>query len=237
MKKYLLALLLPLLLPEVLPAQNPSTNRQVLRVQPRRSASLSAGLQLAVPTGEWADNYTGKPFGVNAALSLPLMQLPIEVGGGFAWNRMFGASQDVSISDGAGNFTPGDLRVNGNAYSYMLFGRLRPLDGKIRPYGELFAGVRNFSTNSKLKANTVDNPTTGLVDRNFTAIAGYAIGLKIELTPGVFAEGRFEKMAGSKADYIDPNSVVINPDASFTYSTLSSRTDQWAISLGIAFSF
>ncbi len=211
--------------------------RGVVIVQERRGVTLSGGLQVAVPKGEFADNYAGLPFGVNAALSIPLLNLPFEIGGGFVWNRMGRSNQSVDIKNNLSNFDdPGKLEVNGNAYTYQIHGRLRPFNGRFRPYGEVFAGVRNFSIRSSLELDNVNQGSGDLLERDFTFLAGYAIGAKYELTPGIFLEARFDSQAGSRATYVDPESVEINTDGSFRYDTQSSRTDQWAISVGVAFS-
>ena len=57
---------------------------------PGRSATLSGGAQLAVPRGEYGELYKGTPFGINASLSMPILKLPVEAGGGFAWNKIAG---------------------------------------------------------------------------------------------------------------------------------------------------
>lgn len=236
MKKSIPITILLLLL--ILSAEAQNRQRGVVTVRERRSVTISAGLQLAVPKGEFADNYDGNPFGVNASVSIPLLGLPFEFGGGFAWNRMGGASQDVEIANNiTGTRDRGKLNVNGNAYTYQLHGRFRPFDGKFRPYGELFAGVRNFSVRSELNLNNANQASGDLLERDFTFLAGYAIGAKYQLTTGIFIEARFDSQVGSRATYIDPESVVISDTGNFTYSNKNSRTDQWALSLGVAFSF
>ncbi len=213
-------------------------NQVVLEPVNRRSFTLSGGFQVVTPQGEFGENYEGNPFGIFAALSLPIINLPIEVGGGFVWNSLSSQSQSVSIQN---NLVPtrdrGDLYVRGNAYTYQLHGRVRPLDGKFRPYGELFAGVRNFSITSELQLDNANQASGDLAERDFTFIAGWAVGLKYQLVPGIFLEARYDNQAGSEATYIDPESVVIENDGSFSYGTKSSQTSQWAISLGVAFSF
>jgi hypothetical protein len=213
-------------------------NQVVLEPVNRRSFTLSGGFQVVSPQGEFSENYEGNPFGIFAALSIPILDLPIEVGGGFIWNSLSSQSQSVSIEN---NLVPerdrGDLFVRGNAYTYQLHGRLRPLDGRFRPYGELFAGVRNFSVTSELQLDNVNQASGDLAERDFTFIAGWAVGLKYRLIPGIFLEARYDNQAGGEVTYIDPASVVIENDGSFSYDTKSSKTKQWAISLGVAFSF
>ncbi len=212
-------------------------DNEVLVVRERRGVTVSGGLQLAVPKGEFADNYGGYPFGVNASLSIPMLNLPFEIGGGFVWNGMGRSNRSVDILNTLSpEMNQGKLTVNGNAYTYQVHGRLRPFNGKFRPYGELFAGVRNFSIRSSLDLDNVNQASGDLLERDFTFLAGYAIGAKYQLTPGIFLEARFDTQAGSRATYVDPESVKIEQDGSFSYQTKSSRTDQWALSLGLAFS-
>ncbi|MCA1752697.1 MAG: outer membrane beta-barrel protein [Cryomorphaceae bacterium] len=214
-----------------------TNNRQVVRFQERRGVTLSGGLQVAVPTGEFAENYGRLPFGINAFISVPLLNAPIEIGGGFAWNHMARSKADVFINNPEGGRNAGTLRINGNSYTYQIHGRLRPFNGRFRPYGEVFVGARNFSTTSKLQSSSGVQPSTERLDRNFTFIAGWGVGAKYEVTPGVFIEARFESSVGSKTEYIDPESITIDDQASFDFRNLESRTDQWALSVGVAFAF
>lgn len=204
----------------------------------RRSFTLSGGFQVAIPKGEFAENYDGNLFGMYASLSIPLLDLPIEVGGGFIWNSLSNESRGVEIVN---NLVPdrdeGDLYVRGNSYTYRLQGRLRPLNGRFRPYGELFAGVRNFRITSELELEDFNQASGDLIESDLTFTAGYAIGAKFQLIPTLFLEFRFDNQSGSEATYIDPASVTIRDDGSFTYETRSSQTNQWAISAGVAFSF
>lgn len=236
MKRLLALSFLLLLCAGPLLAQTAQTRqRQVVTFQERRGTTISAGIVVAVPTGEFADNYGRLPFGVNAFLSIPLLNAPIEIGGGFTWNHMAASRDDVFVNNSFGGQDPGTLRINGNAYTYQAHTRLRPFNGRFRPYGEVFVGVRNFSTTSKLEVNVGAQPTSERLDRNFTFVAGYGVGAKYQLTQGVFLEARFERTAGSRASYIDPDSIQIDDQASFSFENLESRTDQWSLSVGVAF--
>ncbi len=207
---------------------------------PFRSTTLSAGFQLAVPQGEFADNYKGLPYGVNASISIPIQNLPIEYGGGFSWNQIAAEGKDVVLDSDRG-LVPANLDVNGNAYTYQVHARLRPFNGDFRPYGEFLVGMRTYGVKSKLSfedgGEAFGEPTTSASDRDFTWISGWAVGVQYRLFSGLFLEGRFEKLKGDQAQYINPQSLRIEQNGDFNYDMNESRTDQFTISLGVALNF
>lgn len=214
------------------------SNQVLLKPFNRRSFTLSGGFQMAFPQGDFQDNYEGNPFGIYAMLSIPIANLPLEIGGGFVWNSLSNQSQPVDIINSlVPNRDEGDLFVRGNSYTYQIHGRVRPLDGKLRPYGELYTGVRTFNVTSELQLDNIAQASGDVMESDFTVLAGWAIGLKYRLIPGLFLEMRYDNQAGSTATYIDPTSVVIENDGSFSFETKDSQTSQWALSIGVAFSF
>ena len=206
-----------------------------------RTPTLSAGAQLAVPRGEYAHFYKGTPVGINAALSSPLLKLPIEVGGGFSWNVIGSEAREISFFNSDGDVQKGKLILNGNAYTYYVHTRLRPFNGRFRPYGELIAGMRTYSVKSKLHLvtpyGTDLKPVKMVNDRDFTWVTGWAAGIQYRLLPGVFVEGRFEKLKGDRAQYINPHTINIMQNGDYSYENQQSRTDQLTFSIGLAFSF
>lgn len=206
-----------------------------------RTPTLSAGAQLAVPRGEFAHFYKGTPVGMNASISSPLLSLPIEAGGGFAWNKIGGEAREVAFINADGELQEGELKLNGNAYTYYVHARLRPFNGRFRPYGEVIAGMRNYSVKSKLHLitpyGTDVEPIKVVSDRDFTWVTGWAAGIQYRLLPGVFVEGRFEKLKGDRAQHINPSSINISQNGDYSYENQQSRTDQFTFSIGLAFSF
>ena len=206
-----------------------------------RGPTLSAGMQLSVPRGEYASFYKGTPFGVNAAISIPLLGLPIEGGGGFSWNQLGSEGREVHITDQFGNIQNADLKIHGNSYTYYVSGRFRPFNGKVRPYGEVLAGMRTYSVKTKLyeltDAGRNIDPLTQVSDRDFVWVTGWAVGLQYRLFQGILLEGRFEKLRGDKAQYINPESISITRSGEYSYENHQSRTDQLTFSVGLAFSF
>lgn len=207
-----------------------------------RKPTISVGFQLADPRGDFEDQFEKLPVGINASFSKPFLGLPIEYGAGFAWNSIASESRDIVIPDQFGNYVPSHLKLNGNAYTYYVHGRLRPFNGSFRPYGELIAGFKNYSVKSKLYSvdevgNTVGDPLTDVSDRSYSWITGWAVGLQVRVFSGLFLEGRFEKLNGDVTRYVDPASMQISGDGSYTYELKESDTDQFTYSIGLAFSF
>ena len=217
-----------------------STQAFCQRIIPTRSPTLSVGGQVAVPSGEFSDHYNGYPIGINASASFPFWGLPIEGGFGFSWKELAGEGRQVFISDNFGGVETADLKIKGNVYTYHVHARFRPLNGKFRPYGEVFAGMANFGVKSKLYVDGADertSPQTQVSNRDFTFVTGWALGLEVRLFSGVFLEGRFEKTRGDRTEYINPRTISIAQDGSYTFQNQTSRIDQFALSLGLAFSF
>ncbi len=203
-----------------------------------RTPTLSVGGQIAVPTGEFSEYYESYPIGINASALFPVWGLPIEGGIGFSWKEMAGEGREVYISDAFGNVHPADLKIKGNVYTYSFHGRLRPLNGKFRPYGEVMAGLASFGVKSKLYSDIEGGaPQTEVTNRDYTWITGWALGLQVRLMPGVFLEGRFEKTQGDRTEYINPRTISISPNGAYSFENQTSRIDQFALSLGLAFSF
>ena len=207
-----------------------------------RRPTISVGFQVTDPRGDFENQIGTLPHGVNASFSKPLLGLPIEYGAGFAWNSIASESRDIVIPDQFGNEMPSHLKLNGNAYTYYVDGRLRPFNGNIRPYGEVIAGFKNYSVKSKLYAvnefgSTSGDPLTDVSDRSYSWITGWAAGIQIRLVRGLFLEGRFEKLNGEETRYIDPSTIQISGDGSYTYELTESDTDQFTYSIGLAFSF
>lgn len=207
-----------------------------------RRPTISVGFQLTDPRGDFENQIGTLPHGINASFSKPFLGLPIEYGAGFAWNSIASESRDIVIPDQFGNEMPSHLKLNGNAYTYYVHGRFRPFNGNIRPYGEVIAGFKNYSVKSKLYAvdeygSTYGDPLTDVSDRNYSWITGWAAGIQVRLVSGLFLEGRFEKLNGEETRYIDPSSIQISRDGSYTYEMTESDTDQFTYSIGLAFSF
>lgn len=211
----------------------------------RRSPSLAIGIQVAQPLGDFAHFYDGVPAGVGFQLLLNSGRSPFEFGGGFAWQGMGSEKQDISIFQGEdfeGDevWSHGNMQVNSNIYMYNGIARLRPFAGDYQVYGDLVAGLKTFSTKT-----TIEEDNGGykeVIDqrrdhRDFAITYGWALGVKIRVSQFILIEGRFEKLRGGNASYIDPESISIDNEGILTYSQLESNTSINNYQLGLSFEF
>ena len=209
-----------------------------------RSVNLNLGLQLAQPLGEFSRQYSGMPAGVAGSLSLPIRRSPVEWGIGFAWNSMGSDDRDIIArinDDTTGNsLAKGRLTIRNTSTRYILHARFRPLNGKIQPYADVFSGLEVFKTKSNITID--DNSVTTELSENrdhldMTFLVGWAVGVRVRLAPTVFMEGRFESINGSKASYVDSESVEVNNDNSIDFELRESLTNRFVYQLGVAFGF
>lgn len=212
----------------------------------RRDPSLSVGLQLTEPKGEFAHVYEGIPVGLGGHFTAPVANSPLELGVSFLWNSMNARNEDVSVligQDEMGNdiYDQGTLRIRNTMYRYQVIARIKPFAGRFQVYGDLFTGLSQFKTSTDIEIdNSGYSEVVGsrVYERDFAANYGWAIGLRIRLLRGIYVEGRFENVKGAKADYVDPNSIEVNTATNeITYAIKQSKTSNYMYQLGLAFQF
>ena len=206
--------------------------------QGKKRTTLSVGLEVGEPLGEFDDNYNGNPAGLGLNLSIPGGLLPIEWGFDFGYASMGSNRSDVEIQDENLDVTEGTMKINSNIYGYHATARFKPLNGLFAPYIEGLAGLRTFSTKTKIEVDGLDDPYS--TERNSQAVAfsyGWAAGAMFNVGKVVYLEGRFEKLRGTDVEYVDQNTVQVDENGNFTYETRKSNTNIANIHLGIGFRF
>jgi opacity protein-like surface antigen len=209
----------------------------------RRTPSLSFGLQVAQPRNEFSDSFEGYPVGIAAQFMSNLRRSPFELGFGFSWMNQGEKNQDIYIFQGVDAvgddvFEKGSISVRNNIYTYTGSARFKPFAGAVQPYGELIAGIQNFSTRNIISSD--DNSASDIKERahrDFALTYGWAAGLKVRLTQNIQVEGRFSNMLGGNIDFVDQNSIVINDVGDLEFSRISSKTDMWLFQAGISLEF
>lgn len=204
-----------------------------------RPATLGGGLDIGIPIGAFAESWGREIVGVSANLAVPMRALPLDWGFDFAWGSMGGESAVVAVDqDHLAPDTQGDLTVRSNVYGYHGLLRLRPMFGKVSPYIEGLAGMRHFTTRTKVRVDGLDKPLSK--ERNAGAFAwssGWAVGLQVAPSRAFYVEGRVERINSGEVEYVDPRSIVISPQGEVGFSTITSPTRTVNVHLGIGFLF
>lgn len=203
-----------------------------------RPATLSGGLEIGIPVGVFAENWGREIVGVSANTAIPMRFLPFDIGFDFSWGKMGSNNDIVAVDQAFLAVTEGELSVNSNVYGYHALARFKPLSGKISPYVEVLAGLRQYTTKSVLRVEGAERPISK--DRNansFAGSAGWAIGLQVAPRGTFFVEARVERLNTGNVSFVDPTSVVIDPNGEVLYDTRSTPTRTVNVHLGVGFRF
>lgn len=203
-----------------------------------RPATLSGGLEIGIPVGTFAENWGREIVGLSANFAAPMRLLPIDVGFDFSWGRMGSESDIVAVDQEFLAVTTGDLTVSSNVYGYHALARFKPINGKVSPYIEGLAGLRQYTTKSVLRVDGVDSPLSK--DRNansFAGSTGWAVGVQVAPHNNFYVEGRVERLNTGNVSFVDPNSVEINTNGEVVFDTRSTPTRIVNVHLGVGFRF
>jgi opacity protein-like surface antigen len=210
----------------------------ISKAQLSKKANLNIGFEVGEPLGEFDDNYNGNPAGLGINLTLHSGVLPVQWGFDFGYASMGSNNQTVEIQDENLDITEGNMKIKNNICSYHANARFKPWDGFVAPYIEGLAGLRSFSTKTKIEVDGLTEPNS--TERNSQGITfsyGWAAGLMFNVSKLIYLEGRFEKLRGSNVEYVDQSGVQVNDNGNFTYETKKSNTKVANIYLGIGFRF
>lgn len=202
-----------------------------------RPMTLSGGLFIGEPIGQFDQSYGRELIGVGGNFSVPMRRLPFETGLEFTWQSM-GGDDDIVALDTALGASEGTMQVKANMYAIHGLVRLNPLRGGVNPYVDLMGGFRTFSTRTKVK---VDDITGNVInernERDYALSGGWAVGLMYTVANNVYLEGRFEKLSGGKVTYVDPETIKIAPSGLVTYDSSTTTSDMFNIVIGFGFKF
>ena len=211
---------------------------QNARLNMGRTPTVSGGLEIGIPRGEFNDTWGRELVGFGANMALPMRLLPLDWGFDFGYAKMGGERSNIPVEEEHLEATEASLRVNANVYSYHGLLRFRPIRGQVSPYVDAMAGLRHFTTNSEVRVDGLSEPVSKeRRSSNFTGSAGWAVGVMVGVSGMLYVEGRVERITGGKASYIDGRTISITPEGEVTYETLSSKTSTVNVHLGIGFKF
>ncbi len=203
-----------------------------------RPVTLSAGVEAGIPIGEFEDSWGREIFGFSGNLTMPMRLLPFDWGVDFAWGRMGGESKEVTVNEEYLEVTTGDLRVHSDIFGYHGLLRLKPFNGKVSPYIEGLAGVRQFTTRTVIDVDGLDAPLFEERNANeFIWSHGWAAGVQVAPGKNFYLELRVEQLNGGQVEYVDPNSITIGDDGLVEFGTLHSGVRVVNIHAGIGLRF
>lgn len=219
--------------------------RQQRNVRNNRAPSLSVGMQLSQPVGEFSAFMQNPTVGLAGALLINNRQSPLEYGIQASWHGLGSTRQDVLLDMGTNpddvhTFQDASLKLRSNLHSYHGLVRLKPFAGGFQPYGDLMVGAKSFSLKTQLQEKYDGYRETVETNRDhhdLTYSMGWAVGLKLRLNRAVMLEARFENMRGGEVEYVDGDSIQVADDGTYTFETIGTRTSSYNYSLGISFEF
>jgi hypothetical protein len=137
-----------------------------------------------------------------------------------------------------------EYKLNTGAFSFGYQGKIEFFNTKIYPFIAYQAGFRYFEGVQKIKytaeydadqqyapADVSDN-----ISGSFTTYLGYGGGLGFG-KEALRVEIKVMNQMGSQASYIEPNSVVANPNNTFTYTRKKSATNMVVPQLTLSLHF
>lgn len=226
----------------------------IMLTNPHFTAGL--GLQFAIPVGEHKDQNDDFGIGGNIDLAYQFTNTPILAGVNFAYT-VFGSE----TREEAWSSTIPDVRVDVTTTNSYMFGtafiRLQPDFKYIMPYFEGHIGFNYLQTTTSVEDQNHNNEddyeiasSTDLSDAGF--MYGVGGGIEIPLYRNTVTEENFVKgndipfivtldiqgryLFGSELEYLKEDSKTI-VNGKVEYDKIKSKTDIFALKIGVAFKF
>lgn len=207
-----------------------------------RTPDLGFGIQVGNPEGAYESVYGGTPVGMGFNASFPLSRWqynPIELGFDIGTNSMGTTSADLPFVDEFGNQLTHNMDVRSSYNAFHLQARLKPFNGRIKPYGDLLFGTKSHKTvidNSLEDGFGQFGEQRDVLSRDFTKSYGWAAGIQIELTRHANLDIKMQKLWGGETKFVDQNSVMINGDGTYGYDMLTTPSSNLFVTqVGITF--
>lgn len=214
--------------------------QQVTAQRGGHQTAIGAGLQTAIPFGDFAREYNDTPVGIGATLTAPTFRnSPVHFGFGFAWNTLGTAREDIYISDGEA-FSTAKMKATTNRYSYNAIARLSPFRGRMQPYVEGIAGFSTYISKAEIDGtyiNGVEFESSERIENNMAWNYGWGAGLQLRLAPHVFLDGRVERLYSSGTSFINQKELAIDNYGNLDYEMINARPQFMTVQVGLTFKF
>jgi hypothetical protein len=207
-------------------------------------ASFEIEIRACFTSGEFKQFYPKRGMGgLGTTVLFPVgKKNPLDIGFGFGYYWMSVSEETFSYYAPETGYYDVESRVSGGMIPLHLVGRVYPLksiNSPIQPYVEGLAGFRIFSANQRLETyiSSTDTYLPVEKDYNFTASwsYGYGGGVKVRLSKNelLFLNAKITQLYGTTTKTMDPSSVVIYDDGTYSYSYFKSRTDVLRFTIGM----
>ena len=213
-------------------------------VLPDPVVTIEFDVRAAFTTGEFKEFYPKRGmggFGVDVLFPIT-EENPIDIGAGLGYYFMSQSERTLQLyTPGIGDYDV-ESRVSGGMFEFHLISRAYPLKATnfpIQPYIEGLAGFRVFGANQRLETYiySTDEYLPVEKDYNYNGSWSYGYGGGVKIRMGreelIFLNLKVNKIFGTSTKNMDPESVVLYDDGSYSFEEFKSRTDVVRFSLGI----
>lgn len=214
------------------------------RMLPEPVVTIEIDARAAFPTGEFKDFYTKKGMGgFGITVLFPITEEnPFDFGVGLGYYFMSRSERTIPYyTPGVGDYNV-ESRVSGGMFEFHIVSRAYPLKATgfpIQPYVEGLAGFRVFGANQRLETYIYATDEYLPVEKDYNYNGswsyGYGAGIKIQMGSDemIYLNLKANKIFGTPTKNMDPKSVELHDDGTYTYNEFKSRTDIFRFSLGI----
>lgn len=205
--------------------------------------TVEIDVRTAFTSGEFKQFYPKRGmvgFGIDVLFPIT-EENPVDFGAGLGYYFMSTSKRNLSFyTPGVGNYDV-ESRVNGGMFEFHLMSRVYPLKATnfpFQPYIEGLAGFRVFSANQRLETYIHDTGEYLPVEKDYNHTGswsyGFGGGIKVRVSSDlIYVNLRANKIMGTPTKNMDPESVILYDDGTYSFDEFKSRTDIVRFSLGI----
>lgn len=212
--------------------------------RPEPVVTFDFEIRAAFTSGEFRQFYPKRGMGgLGITVLFPIgNKIPVDVGFGLGYYWMSNAEETYNYyTPEIGNYDV-ESRLSGGMIPFHLVSRVYPLksvNSPIQPYIEGLAGFRVFSANQRLETYIVATDTYLPIEKDYNTTAswsyGFGGGVKVMLSKNelLFLNAKVNQIYGTTTKTMDPSSVVLYDDGTYSFSQFKSRTDVLRFSIGM----
>lgn len=211
---------------------------------PDPKVTIDIDIRAAFTSGEFKQFYP-KPGmgGIGGTFMFPLEKRnPIDVGFGLGYYFMSNSEETYGYyAPGVGDYDVTST-INGGMFAFHLVSRVYPLKSTglpIQPFAEGLAGIRVFSATQRLETYmySTDQVLPPQEEFNYSSSWSYGFGggvrVMVDKNNVVAVVLKYDQLYGTTTTNMDPSSVVLYDDGTYTYEEFKSETDVQRFTIGV----